>query len=104
MTNIQILFAASLIAACSGAHAGEYTTAAQKQSKCEAAGELAQSFYGKTTGEFRAQLAEIDGQAKAKKISKNLATDTKYILFMGKIAKSEKAAYMEAWAWCMDNR
>jgi protein-tyrosine-phosphatase len=85
-------------------HAGTYTEAVRKNSRCESAGELAKSFYGTTTADLRRYAAEIDSQAKAKKITRTLAAETKYIFFMGNTAKSEKDAYMQAWAWCMDQK
>lgn len=86
------------------AYADTYTSAVQKHSKCEAAGGLAQSFYGSNTEELRRRATELDADVKNKKITRNLAEATKYILFMGKIAKSEQSAYMDAWAWCMDQK
>jgi hypothetical protein len=97
-------FALALVLVSSGAAAGDYSDAVAKQSKCESAGELAQSFYGRTTAELRAAAKDLNDQAKAKKISKDLAASTSYILFMGKTAKSSKDAYMQAWAWCMDQK
>lgn len=87
-----------------GAIAAPYGDAVRKQSRCEAAGELAQSFHGATTQDLRDRAKALDGDVKARKITRKFAEETKYILFMGKIAKSEKDAYMEAWAWCMDSR
>lgn len=105
MKKLILVVAASLfssIPVC--AHAGTYTSAVQKNSKCEAAGELAQSFHGASTEELRRRAAEIDADAKKKKITRDFAEATKYIYFMGKIAKSKRAAYMDAWAWCMDQK
>lgn len=86
------------------AYADGYSKANQKQSRCESAGELAQSFYGADTKALRSKAADIEKQVAAKQMSKILGEETKYILFLGKTAKSPKEAYMNAWAWCMDQK
>jgi hypothetical protein len=84
------------------ARAGDYSNAYEKQSRCESAGKLAQSYYGSDTPALRAAAANIEKQVKKKEISRMLGEKTKYILFLGNKAKSSKDAYMSAWAWCMD--
>lgn len=98
------VLAAGIFSATACAYGGAYSDAVAKQSRCEAAGELAMSFHGKTTQELRAAATDLDKQVRAKKIKKAFAEETKYILFMGKTAKSTKDAYMQTWAWCMDQK
>ncbi len=86
------------------ARAGDYTDAVNKQSKCESAGELAQSFHGATQEKLRLTVSDIDKKVKAKELPKKLGGDTQYLIWIGYSAKSPKDAYMQAWAWCMDQK
>jgi protein-tyrosine-phosphatase len=101
---VKVALAVAFASAASSATAADYSDAVAKQSKCESAGELAKSFHGSTTEELRSSAKELDKQARAKKISTKLADATKYVMFMGKTAKSPKDAYMLAWGWCMDQK
>lgn len=101
---ILALLAAILASASCGAAAGDYSDAVMKQSRCESAGELARSFHGKTRSELQAVAKDLNAKARAKEISEALATGTKHILLIGKNSSSPKDAYMQAWAWCMDQK
>jgi hypothetical protein len=86
------------------AAAGTYADAVERQSKCKAAGELSQSFFGTTREHLQAEAKKVQAQEKAKTISKKLSGQTVYLMFIGYKASSAHAAYMEGWAQCMDEK
>lgn len=100
----QTILVLILVAGSRCAIAGDYSDAVNKHSKCEAAGELAKSFYGLSNEKFKEAVNDIGREEKEKKISKKMSVDTQYIIFMGNSAKSPKDAYLRAWAWCMDQK
>lgn len=102
MNLSKVTIASLALAVFSNSWAGDYSNAYEKQSRCESAGKLAQSYYRSDTKALRSAAANIDRQVKKKEISRMLGEKTKYILFLGNQAKSPDDAYMSAWAWCMD--
>ena len=102
MKSSKAAIALLVFVSFSSSRAGDYSNAYEKQSRCESAGKLAQSYYGSDTKALRAAAADIAKQVKKKEISRMLGEKTKYILLLGNKAESPKDAYMSAWAWCMD--
>jgi Skp family chaperone for outer membrane proteins len=86
------------------ASAATYTDAVEKQSKCKAAGKLSQSFYGTTREHLQAEAKKVQVQEKLKKISKDLSSETVYLMYIGYKASSAHEAYMKGWAQCMDQK
>lgn len=86
------------------AWAGDYSSEAHKQKKCNTAGELAQLHYGISKEQVKKALKEVQDETAAKKYTKKTGGDMQYIIFTGYRASSPKDAYMEAWAWCMDEK
>ncbi len=91
-----------VFSATSTATAGKYSDAAAKLARCESAGRLSESMFGTSKKELLEQLDKVSAQKKAGSISKKLAGDTSYLLFTGQYAKTKREAYMNGWAWCMD--
>lgn len=104
MKTLQTLLTLAFFAAANQPVAAEYSGAYQKQNRCETAGKLAQSFFGTSTEELRSAAADVDQKVKSKKLTKEAAAETKYILFLGKSATSQESAYLSAWSWCMDRK
>lgn len=84
--------------------AGTYSDAVALQSKCEIAGNLSKSFYGKKQDELRTSAADLKKQMKSKKISEKTGGDMQYLIWMGYSAQSAQDAYMAGWGWCMDQK
>lgn len=99
LVTTSVLFCLPVLAS-----AATYTDAVEKQSKCKAAGELSQSFYGSTREHLQAEAKKVQAQEKHKKISKDLSTETVYLMYVGYKASSAREAYMKGWAQCMDQK
>ena len=64
----------------------------------------AQSFFGATRKHQQAEAKKVQVQEKAKKISKELSTDTVFLMYIGYKVASAQDAYMKDWANRMDQK
>lgn len=103
--NLKQISIIALTLAASIAHAGEYGEIVGKQNRCEREGRMAaESFtsdtiFGKTIKEHSASVVRGELPQAAFTGMLMISINAK----MGKIG-TERAAYMDAWATCMDRK
>jgi uncharacterized protein YpuA (DUF1002 family) len=91
-----------MLATSVAAHASDYSAAAQQQQRCRASGELAQSVRGASKERVMKALDDAKARVKAKQLSKKKYDEFGRTVMVGVTASSDRDAYMQGWAICMD--